>query len=122
MNAFAKVNRLRRDEYTDHWTERDHRVDLTAANTRSNVAASRAMGTRTVAPAIITSIRSAGPTRTCALSIAFGCASTAASSLTCTNCGDALDASRAWRRHTLSSPRLTPLRRATSEMLVSGSA
>src|SRR3974390_612475 len=60
MNSFAKVNRLRRDEHTDHWTERNHRVDLTAASTRSSVAASTPTGTRTVAPAIVTSIRSAG--------------------------------------------------------------
>ena len=42
----------------------------------------------------------------------------------CTNfgCGPSLDARRALRRQTLSNPRLTPLRRATSEMFTSGSA
>ena len=39
-----------------------------------------------------------------------------------TNCGPSMVASRALRRHTLSNPRLTPLRRATSEMFTSGSA
>ncbi len=84
--------------------------------------ASTPTGTRTVAPAIITSIRSAGPAKTRGWSIASGRASTPSSSLISTNCGPALEATRALRRHTLSNPRLTPLRRATSDVFTSGSA
>ena len=53
------VDRLCRDEHPDIRAERYHRVDLTAASTRSSVAASTPTGTLTVAPAIVTSIRSA---------------------------------------------------------------
>ncbi len=64
MHAFSEVDRLRRHKHPDIPAERDHRVDLTAANTRSSATASTPTGTRTVAPAIITSIRSAGPAKT----------------------------------------------------------
>src|SRR5271165_3108742 len=120
--AFAKIDRLRRNEHPDIRAERNHRVDLTAVSTRSSVAASTPTGTRTVAPAIVTSIRSVGPAKTRGWSIASGRASTASSSLSWTNFGPSLDASRALRRHTLSNPRLTPLGRATSEMFTPGSA
>ena len=59
MYAFTEVDRLCRDEHPDIRAERYHRVDLTAASTRSSVAASTPTGTLTVAPAIVTSIRSA---------------------------------------------------------------
>jgi hypothetical protein len=40
MYAFTEVDRLCRDEHPDIRAERYHRVDLTAASTRSSVAAS----------------------------------------------------------------------------------
>ena len=122
MYAFTEVDRLCRDEHPDIRAERYHRVDLTAASTRSSVAASTPTGTLTVAPAIVTSIRSARPATTRGGSIASGRASTASSSLSCTNCGSSLDESRALRRHTVSNPRLTPLRRATSDTFTPGAA
>src|SRR5271166_609778 len=102
MHAFPKVDWLRRNEHTDVRPERNHCVDLNAENTLSRVRSSTPVGMRTVAPA------------------ASGRASTPSSSLTCTNCGPSLETRRALRRHTLSNPRLTPLRRATSDMFTSG--
>ena len=56
MDAFSKINRLRRNEHAEVRAKQNHRVPRSAKITASSVARSTPAGTRIVAPPILTSI------------------------------------------------------------------
>src|SRR6516165_1197466 len=125
VHRLAKVDRLGRQHHFEVWPQRYHRSPLSTDRTVQSVAASTSPSTRMRAP--LTSI-STTPQALVAGAVTFKglCAHAEGWPLSApiwigTKLGALPAIAVIWRRHTVSSPRETPLRRATSEMFVPSS-